>query len=38
MVPDLLMHHPSEDLRQEMIRLERLDEVTKAIYEERMGC
>lgn len=29
----LLMHHPSEDLRQDMMRLERLDERTKADFE-----
>ena len=28
--PDLLMHHPSEDLRVDMERLKRLDERTKA--------
>jgi hypothetical protein len=31
--PTLFMHHPSEDLRLEMQRLERLDEETRAIYE-----
>ena len=31
--PDLLMHHPSEDLRVDMERLKRLDERTKAEFE-----
>jgi hypothetical protein len=31
--PDIFMHHPSEDLRADMARLERLDEITKAEYE-----
>ena len=32
--PTLLMHHPSEDLRRDMARMERLDELTKGIFEE----
>ena len=32
--PDLLMHHPSEDLRVDMARLERLDERTRAVFEQ----
>lgn len=31
--PDLFMHHPSEDLRVDMARLEQLDENTKAEFE-----
>ena len=34
--PTLFMHHPSEDLRKDMVRLEQLDEQTKEVYEERM--
>jgi ATP-dependent exoDNAse (exonuclease V) alpha subunit len=34
--PTLLMHHPSEDLRKDMARLERLDEQTKEAFEEAM--
>jgi hypothetical protein len=30
----LLMHHPSEDLRKDMMRLERLDECTRETYEQ----
>jgi hypothetical protein len=32
--PSILMHHPSEDLRKDMMRLERLDKQTKRAYEE----
>jgi len=32
--PALLMHHPSEELRKDMMRLERLDQHTKETYEE----
>jgi hypothetical protein len=32
--PALLMHHPSEDLRKDMVRLERLDERTKEAHGE----
>jgi ATP-dependent exoDNAse (exonuclease V) alpha subunit len=35
--PALFMHHPSDDLRRDMERLERLDEQTKMVYEEEMG-
>jgi hypothetical protein len=31
--PALFMHHPSEDLRNEMVRLEQLDERTRELYE-----
>jgi hypothetical protein len=31
--PALFMHHPSEDLRADMVRLQRLDEETKTAYE-----
>jgi hypothetical protein len=31
--PSLLMHHPSEDLRKDMERIERLDEQTRESYE-----
>jgi hypothetical protein len=34
--PELFMHHPSEDLRVDMARLERLDEITKAEYEQNL--
>jgi PIF1-like helicase len=34
--PTLFMHHPSEDLRIDMMRLEQLDKQTKAAYEEEM--
>ena len=36
--PALLMHHPSgsEDLRKDMLRIERVDEQTKGTYEEEM--
>jgi len=30
------MHHPSEDLRKDMLRIECLDEQTKGTYEEEM--
>ena len=33
--PALFMHHPSEDLRKDMIRLEHLDERTKEVFEDR---
>ena len=32
--PELLMHHPSEDLRVEIARLEHLNERTKAVSSE----
>ena len=32
--PDLLMHHPSEDLRVDMARLEQIDERTRAVFEQ----
>ncbi|KAF8803393.1 hypothetical protein BYT27DRAFT_7214714 [Phlegmacium glaucopus] len=32
--PALFMHHPSEDLRADMARLERLDDETKVVYEQ----
>ena len=32
--PALFMHHPSEDLRDEMVRLEHLDERTREVYEQ----
>jgi hypothetical protein len=31
--PALFMHHPSEDLRNEMVRLEQLDERTREVHE-----
>jgi ATP-dependent exoDNAse (exonuclease V) alpha subunit len=31
--PALFMHHPSKDLRNEMVRLEQLDERTREVYE-----
>jgi len=34
--PALLMHHPSEDLRSDMARMEHLDEQTKETYENEM--
>jgi hypothetical protein len=30
------MHHPSEDLRADMARLECLDEITKAEFEQKL--
>lgn len=35
--PTLLMHHPSEDLRKDMVRLEQIDVQTKDAYEEQMA-
>jgi hypothetical protein len=32
--PELLMHHPSEDLREDMARLEQLDEKTKIDFQQ----
>ena len=32
--PALFMHHPSEDLRDKMVRLEYLDERTREVYEQ----
>jgi hypothetical protein len=34
--PMLFMHHPSEDLRMDMSRLERLDEQTREAFEDAM--
>jgi hypothetical protein len=34
--PGLLMHHPLEDLRIDMARLEGIDERTKVVFEEGM--
>jgi hypothetical protein len=34
--PDLLMHHPSEDLREKMARLECLNEKTKGEFEQKL--
>jgi len=34
----LFVHHPLEDLRKEMLRLERLDKETKAKFEEPINC
>ena len=35
--PSLLMHHPSEDLRIDMMRLECLDTLTKETHERASG-
>ena len=34
--PALFMHHPSEDLRKDMMRLEHLDQMTRETYENEM--